>query len=252
MGNTSSLGGEATTGSCSRWYTFHSHFWYIFSCPLTHVALFDEAQRAWNLEQTSNFMRRRRNKSDFNQSEPEFLISCLDRHPDWAVIICLVGGGQEINTGEAGISEWINALNRSFPNWDVYISPRLTDSEYAAGNAISKILTQAKIQYMDELHLSVSMRSFRAEHVSLLVKQILDIDLRCACCTLKKINEKFPIAITRNLTSAKRWLKEKARGSERYGIVASSQAERLKPYAIDVRYAIDPIHWFLDAKEDIR
>jgi hypothetical protein len=220
--------------------------------PIEHVALFDEAQRAWNLEQTSNFMRRRRNKSDFNQSEPEFLISCLDRHPDWAVIICLVGGGQEINTGEAGISEWINALNRSFPNWDVYISPRLTDSEYAAGNAISKILTQAKIQYMDELHLSVSMRSFRAEHVSLLVKQILDIDLRCACCTLKKINEKFPIAITRNLTSAKRWLKEKARGSERYGIVASSQAERLKPYAIDVRYAIDPIHWFLDAKEDIR
>jgi hypothetical protein len=220
--------------------------------PIEHVALFDEAQRAWNLEQTSNFMRRRRNKSDFNQSEPEFLISCLDRHPDWAVIICLVGGGQEINTGEAGISEWINALNRSFPNWDVYISPRLTDSEYAAGNAISKILTQAKIQYMDDLHLSVSMRSFRAEHVSLLVKQILDIDLRCACCTLKKINEKFPIAITRNLTSAKRWLKEKARGSERYGIVASSQAERLKPYAIDVRYAIDPIHWFLDAKEDIR
>jgi hypothetical protein len=137
--------------------------------PIEHVALFDEAQRAWNLEQTSNFMRRRRNKSDFNQSEPEFLISCLDRHPDWAVIICLVGGGQEINTGEAGISEWINALNRSFPNWDVYISPRLTDSEYAAGNAISKILTQAKIQYMDELHLSVSMRSFRAEHVSLLV-----------------------------------------------------------------------------------
>jgi len=220
--------------------------------PIEHVALFDEAQRAWNLEQTSNFMRRRRNKSDFNQSEPEFLISCLDRHPDWAVIICLVGGGQEINTGEAGISEWINALNRSFPNWDVYISPRLTDSEYAAGKAISKILTHTKIDYKDELHLSVSMRSFRAEHVSLLVKQMLDIDIDGACCTHKKINEKFPIAITRNLTSAKRWLKERARGSERYGIVVSSQAERLKPYAIDVRYAIDPIHWFLDEKEDVR
>jgi hypothetical protein len=220
--------------------------------PIEHVALFDEAQRAWNLEQTSNFMRRKRNKQDFNQSEPEFLISCLDRHPDWAVIICLVGGGQEINTGEAGISEWINALNRSFPNWDVYISPRLTDSEYATGKAISKLLTHTKINYKDELHLSVSMRSFRAEHVSLLVKQILDIDIGGACCTFKKINEKFPIVITRNLTNAKRWLKEKARGSERYGIVVSSQAERLRPYAIDVRYAVDPIHWFLDGKEDVR
>ena len=106
--------------------------------PIEHVALFDEAQRAWNIEQTSNFMRRKKKKTDFNQSEPEFLISCLDRHPDWAVIVCLVGGGQEINTGEAGISEWIESLNRSFPNWHIYISPRLTDSEYAAGECIKQ------------------------------------------------------------------------------------------------------------------
>ncbi len=101
--------------------------------PIEHVALFDEAQRAWNMEQTSNFMRRKKNKPNFNQSEPEFLISCLDRHSDWAVIVCLVGGGQEINTGEAGISEWIESLNRSFPDWHIYISSRLTDSEYGAG-----------------------------------------------------------------------------------------------------------------------
>jgi hypothetical protein len=82
--------------------------------PVEHVALFDEAQRAWNLEQTSKFMRTKKKHADFRQSEPEFLISCLDRHPDWAVVVCLVGGGQEINTGEAGISEWIDALQRRF------------------------------------------------------------------------------------------------------------------------------------------
>ena len=63
--------------------------------PIEHVALFDEAQRAWNLEQTSSFMRRKKNTPNFNQSEPEFLISCLNRHSDWAVIVCLVGGGKK-------------------------------------------------------------------------------------------------------------------------------------------------------------
>jgi hypothetical protein len=76
--------------------------------PVEHVALFDEAQRAWNLEQTAKFMRQKKKLSGFQQSEPEFLISCMDRHPDWAVVVCLVGGGQEINTGEAGIGEWID------------------------------------------------------------------------------------------------------------------------------------------------
>ena len=66
--------------------------------PIEHIALFDEAQRAWNLDQTANFMLRKKNTPNFRQSEPGFLISCLDRHPDWAVIVCLVGGGQEINT----------------------------------------------------------------------------------------------------------------------------------------------------------
>ena len=84
-------------------------------------------------------MKRKKNTPNFNQSEPEFLISCLDRHPDWAVIVCLVGGGQEINTGEAGISEWIESLNRSFPDWHIYISSRLTDSEYGAGEVLDKL-----------------------------------------------------------------------------------------------------------------
>ncbi len=222
------------------------------SPPFEHVTIFDEAQRAWNHTQTSNFMKRKKNVPNFLHSEPEFLISCLDRHKDWAVIVCLVGGGQEINTGEAGISEWIESINRSFPKWHVYVSNRLTDSEYAAGKAL-KLLEQHKtVIKKEELHLSVSMRSFRAEHVSLLVKNILDIRIDEAIGNFKSVKKKYPIVITRDLGRAKKWLKEKARGSERYGIVVSSQAQRLKPYAIDVNSPMNPIHWFLDDKEDVR
>ena len=220
--------------------------------PIEHVALFDEAQRAWNLEQTSSFMLRKKKQPDFHQSEPEFLISCLDRHQDWAVIVCLVGGGQEINTGEAGISEWIDSLLRSFPQWHIHISSRLTDSEYGAGTVLKQIESRPDVQIHDELHLAVSLRSFRAEHVSLLVKQMLDLEGPEARLTLEKIGERFPIALTRDLQKAKRWLKDQARGSERYGIVVSSQAQRLKPHAIDVKSPMDPIHWFLDEKEDVR
>ena len=220
--------------------------------PIEHVALFDEAQRAWNLEQTSNFMSRKKNRHNFNQSEPEFLMSCLDRHTDWAVVVCLVGGGQEINTGEAGISEWIQSLERSFTDWDIYISDRLTDSEYSAEEMLKKLESRPNVKYKESLHLSVSMRSFRAEHVSLLVKQLLDRNIQEARITLDKVRAKYPIVITRDLAKAKQWLKQQARGTERYGIVVSSQAERLKPHAIFVKSTMDPIHWFLDGKEDVR
>jgi DUF2075 family protein len=220
--------------------------------PADHVALFDEAQRAWNLDQTASFMTRKRERPGFKMSEPEFLISYLDRHPDWGVIVCLVGGGQEINTGEAGISEWINALNRTFPKWHIHISSRLTDSEYAAGAVLKCIADRPNVVYRDNLHLSVSMRSFRAEKVSLLVKQLLDLETDQARETLNNLRHKYPIVITRDIGKAKQWLKAKARGSERYGMVVSSQAERLKPHAIDVKSPMDPIHWFLDGKEDVR
>lgn len=220
--------------------------------PVEHVALFDEAQRAWNAEQTSNFMQRKKGIRGFQQSEPEFLVSCLDRHKDWAVVVCLVGGGQEINTGEAGISEWIEALDRAYPDWQVYVSPRLTDSEYGAGALLATLRSRSNVTYKEELHLAVSMRSFRAEHVSLLVKQLLDLEGDDARRTLQMVSDKYPIVITRDLTKAKQWLKSQARGSERYGIVVSSQAERLRPHAINVRAAMDPIHWFLDARQDVR
>jgi hypothetical protein len=220
--------------------------------PVEHVALFDEAQRAWNLEQTSKFMRQKKGRANFGVSEPEFLISCLDRHGDWAVIVCLVGGGQEINTGEAGISEWLDALNRSFGHWHLYISSRLTDSEYAAGKVVERVASWPLVSFRDELHLAVSMRSFRAEHVSLLVKQLLDLDAKAASRTLRALHDRYPIVLTRSIPKAKQWLRGMARGSERYGIVVSSLAQRLKPHAIDVRSPMDPIHWFLDGKGDVR
>jgi DUF2075 family protein len=220
--------------------------------PFEHVTIFDEAQRAWDLTQTANFMQRKKNQPNFSQSEPNFLISCLDRHKDWAVIVCLVGGGQEINTGEAGISEWIESLNSSFPNWQIYVSNKLTDSEYAAGNSIQILEKHRYVNFNEELHLSVSLRSFRAENLSLLIKNMLDLNLIEAQNNYLDLKTKYPIILTRDLNKAKKWLKEKARGTERYGIVVSSQAQRLKPLAIDVKSPMDPIHWFLDEKDDVR
>lgn len=220
--------------------------------PIEHVVIFDEAQRAWNLKQTASFMHRKKNRAGFSQSEPEFLISCMDRHKDWAVIVCLVGGGQEINTGEAGIDAWLSAVIASFPDWHMYISSRLTDSEYAAGSALDQARSRRFVHLDDSLHLAVSMRSFRAENVSAFVKALLDCEEERAREALVNFAERYPIAITRNLACAKRWLREHARGSERFGIVASSKAQRLKPHAIDIRVAVDPVHWFLNERDDTR
>jgi len=220
--------------------------------PIEHVVLFDEAQRAWNRGQTSAFMARKKGRPDFDQSEPEFLISCMDRHVDWAMIVCLVGGGQEINTGEASISEWIDALLRRFPHWQIHLSPNLHESEYGAGKVLHALGARADVHFDPDLHLGVSMRSFRAEHVSSLIKQLLDLDLARVRSTLASLHEKYPIVVTRRLELAKAWLRAKARGSERYGIVVSSEAQRLKPHAIDVKSPMDPVHWFLDGREDVR
>ncbi len=220
--------------------------------PIEHVAIFDEAQRAWNREQTASFMQQKKSVPDFSDSEPKFLISCLERHPDWAVVVCLVGGGQEINRGEAGISEWIESLEQHFPDWQIHISSRLTDAEYAAGRVLKTLESRRNVYTNDALHLSVSMRSFRAEHVSELVKQLLDLDALSSQETLRKLRDKYPIVITRDLVNAKQWLRAQARGSERYGILVSSQAERLRPHAIFVKSPVDPVHWFLDGRDDVR
>ena len=220
--------------------------------PCNRVVIFDEAQRAWDKAMTSSFMARKKNRPDFNQSEPEFLISYLNRHVDWAVIICLVGGGQEINRGEAGIAGWLDAIQHSFADWNVHVSPNLTDSEYAAGDALSHLSGVRTISKDPDLHLSVSMRSFRAENVSAFVKSVLDCEMAMAQEQLSLLRDRFPIVITRDLARAKSWIRSKARGSERFGLVASSGAERLRPHAVDVRFEINPIHWFLNGTSDVR
>lgn len=220
--------------------------------PVDHVVIFDEAQRAWNLQKTVSFMKQKKNQPDFRYSEPAFLISYLDRHADWAVIVCLVGGGQEIHTGEAGIGEWLDSAARHFPHWHLHISAQLTDSEYAAGRAMDVVRANTNAHLEDGLHLAVSMRSFRAEHVSAFVKAMLDCERRDAREALAKLGGRFPIVLTRDLSRAKQWMRSRARGTERYGLVASSKAMRLKPHAIDIRMAVDPVHWFLDERDDTR
>lgn len=222
------------------------------SAPDNRVVIFDEAQRAWNLRKTADFMKKRKGREAFADSEPAFLIRYMDRHEGWAVIICLVGGGQEIHTGEAGIGEWIKAANQHFPDWHLHISSKLTDSEYAAGQVLELVRGRAHVTFEDHLHLAVSMRSFRAEHVSSFVKSILDGNLEAARQDLASIDNRFPIVMTRNLECARRWVRNQARGSERFGLVASSKAMRLKPHAIDVRVSVNPVHWFLNDRTDIR
>jgi hypothetical protein len=218
--------------------------------PVEHVVLFDEAQRAWDETQTQAFMTRKKGHSSFNQSEPEFLISCMDRHDDWATVVCLVGEGQEINTGEAGIGEWIRAIHRRFRTWHIHVPPQLY-SQAQQQDFIRQLDELPHVHRAEELHLSVSMRSFRAESLSEFIRQLLDRNPD-AKKTLLQLQEKYPIVLSRSVAAAKRWLRAQARGSERYGLLVSSLAMRLKPLAIDVRAKVDPIHWFLGEKDDVR
>lgn len=220
--------------------------------PVDHVVIFDEAQRAWDQRKTADFMARRKNRPGFDMSEPEFLLSYMDRHSDWAVVVCLVGGGQEIHTGEAGITEWLAALQKRFPGWLVCISPELADSEYAATKAIADLGATRPVRLEKEMHLAVSVRSFRSESVSRFVKALLDLDTGIALDLVRRSMERYPIVLTRDLRLAKDWVKSHARGTERYGLVASSTAQRLKPHAIDVRVAVNPVHYFLNESHDTR
>jgi hypothetical protein len=220
------------------------------SAPADHVALFDEAQRAWNLEQTRRFMQQKKGVSGFNQSEPEFLISCLDRHHDWAVVVGLVGSGQEINTGEAGVSEWIESILRSFPDWNIHLSPALQSTDTLSADLQQRM--QRHAHWNRDLHLSSSMRSFRAERLSDFVQALLAMEEVGARSLYRQLEGRYPIYLSRNLQAAKAWVRQRARGSERFGLLASSQAQRLKPYAVNVQSPVDPVHWFLNERNDVR
>jgi hypothetical protein len=197
-------------------------------------------------------MKTKKGKSGFEQSEPEFLISVMDRHTDWATIICLIGGGQEINTGEAGLREWFESIKRSFPYWHVYVSTKLTDQEYTPDGALYAAGEIETVTDSDDLHLAVSVRSFRSEKLAAFIKALLDCDTPRAVELYATVRDTYPVVVTRDLSAAKKWLANQARGTERYGVVASSGGLRLKPFGINVKAPIDPKNWFLNGKTDIR
>lgn len=166
--------------------------------------------------------------------------------------MCLVGGGQEINTGEAGIAEWLAAMNARFRDWEIHISPHLAGKEYAEGDVAERLRACGNVRENDALHLAVSMRSFRAENLSAFVHSLLDFDARNAMRHYAMLRGKYPIVITRDLSAAKKWLRARTRGNERCGLLVSSKANRLKPLAIDIRCKPDVVCWFLNGESDVR
>lgn len=219
--------------------------------PVEKVVIFDEAQRAWNKEQTSSFMKRKYRQDNFSMSEPDFLLSVMNRHKDWCVVVCLIGGGQEINTGEAGITEWITALKENYQDWEIHFSDEIFKSDYALSREWLEDQGPLKLYKEPNLNLSVSLRSFRAEKLSAFVSAVISGDAIKAK-EIKGHLTKYPIYLTRDLDGAKNQLRNWARGSERIGLVASSNAIRLKPSGIFVKAEIDPTVWFLNGKSDIR
>ena len=220
--------------------------------PPERVAIFDEAQRAWTHEMIASFMATKKGVANFAYSEPEFLISTMDRHDDWAVVICLVGGGQEINTGEAGLPEWFDSLRRAFPDWDVYITPQLNDEEYRRDREWQDMIGGLNVTENEKLHLATSVRSFRTPDLAAFVKALLDIDVDEARRLYDIIKDKYPLYITRDLQTAKEWVRDKSQGTTRYGLLASSGALRLKPEGIFVKNEINVANWFLNGKDDVR
>lgn len=224
----------------------------IGSLPFEKIAIFDEAQRAWQKEQVSKFMKQKKGIENFDMSEPQFLIDVMNRHPDWCSIVCLIGGGQEINTGEAGLAEWIYALMNHYPSWKIYISEKILSDENYLPNEMLKQWLRANSYCESHLHLSTSIRSFRSEKVSALVHYLLEQDVYNAKTLYSELQSSYPIAITRNFETAKNWLRQKACGTERIGVVASSGARRLRADGIDVKNEIEAPNWFLNPSDDVR
>ncbi len=224
-----------------------------------HVAIFDEAQRSWTHKRLAEYLKRggtygnKLKVPNFPLSEAAFLIWSLDQREDWATIICLVGGGQEINTGEAGIAEWIQAVNEQFPHWQVYISPKLTDAEYAEGKVNELLRDNPNVTYADDLHLGVSLRSFRAEKLSAFVHALLSFDAG-APALYREIKDKYPIVLTRDMDKARKWLHDKVRGTERTGVLVTKESARFKPLGVHILPSGDEnaVHWFLEDKTDTR
>ena len=225
-----------------------------------HVAIFDEAQRAWTHKRIADYLKRggtygnKLKVANFPMSEAAFLIWSLDQREDWATIVCLIGGGQEINTGEAGISEWIAALNERFPHWKVYISDKLTEPEYAEGKVNELLEHNPNVVYSNKLHLGVSLRSFRAERLSAFVHSLLSFNPDAAELYKDVVGHGYPIVLSRSMDKAREWLRQQARGTQQTGILISKVSARFKPLAVHVlpQNEDNAVHWFLEDKTDVR
>jgi len=225
-----------------------------------HVAIFDEAQRTWTHKRIADYLKRggtygnKLKVPNFPMSEAAFLIWSLDQREDWATIVCLIGGGQEINTGEAGISEWISALNERFPHWNVYISDKLTEPEYAEGKGNELLEHNPNVVFSDRLHLGVSLRSFRAERLSAFVHSLLSFNTDVSELYRNVASHGYPIVLTRSMDKARMWLRQQARGTQQTGILISKVSARFKPLAVHVlpQNEDNAVHWFLEDKTDVR
>lgn len=220
--------------------------------PIEKVVIFDEAQRAWDVNKASKFMQQKRNQAGFNQSEPEFLVGVMDRHDEWCVVIALIGGGQEINDGEAGLNCWFSALETHFLDWHIYYSDKLKQKEYAGENVELNLLQNTKSYSEQSLHLATSMRSFRADKLSHFVHYLIHNQPAQALTIYQEISAHYPIFVTRDLSKAKAWIKAQKRGLESCGLIASAGAKRLKAEGIFVNNEIDATHWFLNSQDDVR
>jgi hypothetical protein len=232
-------------------HKFRDEYVHMKDAPVEHVVVFDEAQRAWTQAKAASFMQQKRGVADFDMSEPAFLLSVMDRHADWCTVVCLIGGGQEINMGEAGMSEWMAAIREYFPHWQVYVSAQIEQPDYDLNQDAKTFIATEQVRLHGDLHLGVSMRSFRAESLSDFISHLLNGDAEAARTAHARLDQ-YPIHLTRDLNTARHWLRTTARGSERYGLVASSGAMRLRPEGLHVKAGIDPPNWFLNDRSDIR
>lgn len=214
-----------------------------------NILIFDEAQRVWNKEKMA---RKHNNDPALSVSEPHLLYSIMDRHNDWAVMICLVGLGQDIYDGEVGINEWFRCGIEHFTDWELFYSPEIFSQVEDKNIDREAIVKCGRCHEMDELHLKTSIRSFRADKQCQFVDLLLDNKPARAKEVYNAISLKYPVYITRDYNTAKAWARNQVRGSQRCGVLASSSAQRLKPEGIYVSTDIDVKNWFLAPSDDLR
>lgn len=222
--------------------------------PHEKAIVFDEAQRAWDAEQNTKKYKKR--SPAWHISEPEMVLKIMDRHPDWAVVIALVGGGQEIHEGEAGLSEWGRAL-ANYPQWRVLASPEALKGGESVGGAplFASATVPQRVTLEPALHLNVCIRSHQATDLAAWVNHVLRGDATRAAQLAAKFSE-FPIVLSRDFQQTKDWLLATTRGERRCGLVASSGATRLRAFGIEtsmaIREAYSYPYWFLKPRGDIR